>query len=79
MRDVSAMRGLTHLRFSLSVLLSRCSSFILKACVHMIRKSVQSTKIRKQRTQAQIKLDEKLNQDELEGIMLNVLAAKCSV
>lgn len=79
MRDVSAMRGLTHLRFNLSVLLSRCSSFILKACVQMIRKSLQSTKIRKQRTQAQIKLDEKLNQDELKGIMTNVLAAKCSV
>lgn len=45
----------------------------------MIRKSLQSTKIRKQRTQAQIKLDEKLNQDELKGIMTNVLAAKCSV
>lgn len=45
----------------------------------MICKSLQSTKIRKQHTQAQIKLDEKLNQDELKGIMRIVLAAKCSV
>lgn len=45
----------------------------------MIRKSLQSTKIRKQRTQAQIKLDEKLNQAGLKVIMTNVLAAKCSV
>lgn len=59
------MRGLTHLRFGLSVTLSLCSIFILKK----LNKSVYDTWASTinngsttQHTQSQIELDEKLNQ-----------------